>query len=391
MFIISRSTCSIWMLSAFLVTVLAAGPPASAGGRRCLCEEHLQKLSSAQVPQELRLSGAMPEVVAAFDIGDRGVAALDFAGSGETLVVAEAGPERRGEGAAGRVLLFDLTGTAPRLAGELEATADYVASLGVSPLTGRWLATGSVRWDQQLKLFAKEEQGFRLVQTQSAFSEFWLRSLAFSPNEHSLATVSRDSTGSVQLWDLSGDGLKPGKVLPSPAGAASAIAYSLDGKFLAGGIGSGHRQPSDGQLFIWDVSGPNPRIAFLIPSLSDKPADVTAIVWLQGSSDTADRTLVAANQDGRIEFAHVTDAGRVDRIGGASERGGVRSMRGVDGQRFVTSADDGTVALWSARGERQTEWKFGHGPAVLAVAPSGVHVAIGLGNGTVYVVKLSVQ
>jgi WD40 repeat protein len=357
-----------------------------AGGRACACDELLKRLSGVAIPTELRPIHPTPEVVAAFDIGERGVTALKFLGDGETLVVAEAGPARRGD-VAGRVLLYDLTGTEPRQTGSLDAGTDHAGSAAVSPKTGLWLATGSVRWDQRLSLFRKNDSGLQLVMSVPDFSDWWLRSLAFSPDERRLATVSGEPSGPVQLWEVSDEGLTNNLNLPGPTGPASAMSFSLDGRFLVAGTGSGHRKPGDGQLIMWDLSKDQPQVTFLTQPAPDKrkPADIMALAW-----HAVGENLVAGDQDGRVMFHHVTSDGRLEPLDEAvGHQRGVRSLECVDGQRTLSSGNDGALILWSAAGERLHQWRVGDSGVVLAVAPSGRHVAVGLANGVVYLMRLT--
>src|SRR4051812_41432623 len=101
------------LLSAYLGSFWFS-TPICAGGRECVGREHLQNLDPKHIPPDLGPSPSIPEVIAAFDIGDRPVTAVEFIGDGERLVVAESGPLRRGAGPAGRVMIYDLTGEVPR-------------------------------------------------------------------------------------------------------------------------------------------------------------------------------------------------------------------------------------------------------------------------------------
>src|SRR5207248_4487052 len=102
------------LLPAVLWALFGSAPSAVAGGRICACEEHLSRLDPQLVPGDLRPGEKLPEVIAAFKMGDRPVTSLEFLGMGATLAVAEFGPTRRGEGTAGSMLIFDLKGKAPR-------------------------------------------------------------------------------------------------------------------------------------------------------------------------------------------------------------------------------------------------------------------------------------
>jgi WD40 repeat protein len=153
---------------------------------------------------------------------------------------------------------------------------------------------------------------------------------------------------------------------------------------LAAGLGSGHRHPNDGQVLLWDVSKA-PRLAHQ-SSISSKPenrSDVMALAWIDSS------TLATGDQEGFLQFHHISDSGRLERLVEKSAHArGVRSISAVADERVMSSGNDGVVALWSSSGKLRRQWNLGTEPALLAVAPSGLHVAVGFANGTVYILKL---
>ncbi len=402
-----------WMLLAAAVALMALNAAwfasrAEAGGRRCFCEVLLQKLDPSRVPADLLPDQRIPEIVAAFDIGDRAVSAVAFAGDGERLVIAEAGPPRRGGSPPGRVLLYDLTGASPRPSGSLNATNDAVGSLAVSPATGQVLATGGVRWDQTLTLWRRAGEEWQPAQSVADFSDWWHRSLAFSGDGTMLATVSgsgdldegRDrprserttsgAAGPVQLWNVSPETgrLHRSQVLPGIPWAASALAFSPNQRFLAVGLGSGHRHPDDGQVLLWDLSASPPRLVHQShpgdSSRHAEPRDITTVAWTEDG-----RTLVCGDQDGHLYFSRVAVDGRLEPAATVfAHQRGVRSVVVTKEGNVLSSGNDGTVMTWNSSGERMSHWRFGDDAAVLAVALTGRHFAVGLADGRVYVLRV---
>jgi WD40 repeat protein len=346
--------------------------------------------------------------VAAFDIGDRAVSAVAFAGDGETLVVAEAGPPRRGGSPPGRVLLYDLTGAGPRPSGSLAATNDAIGSLAASPATAV-LATGGVRWDRTLTLWRRAGAEWQPVQSVPDFSDWWHRSLAFSGDGTMLATVggsdgperagddrsrsertTSEAAGPVQLWRVSEatGKLQPAHVLPGMPWAASALAFSPNQRFLAAGLGSGHRHPEDGQVLVWDLSASPPRLVHQShpgdSSHHAEPCDITTLAWTEDG-----RTLVCGDQGGHLCFSRVAVDGRLEPVGTVfAHQRGVRSVVAAKEGNVVSSGNDGTVITWNSGGERVSHWRFGDATAVLAVALTGRHFAVGLADGRVYVLRV---
>ncbi|HVX12021.1 MAG TPA: WD40 repeat domain-containing protein [Pirellulales bacterium] len=353
----------------------------------------MSRLSADEIPSRLQISRPTPEVVAGIDFGDRPITALAFARFGAELIVAEGGPPQRDAGAPGRLVFYDLTGKAPR---ELEQqlpqpTQDMIGSFALlSDDEDDWLVGGGQRWDQSLKLWRRTGNTWRQVQSIADFSPWWHRSLQFSRQRSDLATVSGDSAGPVRLWRLNRQQqrLEPRAVLKGPDWAASALAFSDDGHFLAAGLGSGHHAPNDGQIFIWDLFAEPSRLVAEVSANSSTDIsasnDVTALAWLDG-----DHILVSGNQQGELNLWRKGEDGKLlHTVQLAGHSRSVRSIIPLASHRFLTAGDDGHIKLWSNSGEERREWQFGKaGSVVLAGAISGHHFAAGLSSGRVYVVN----
>jgi WD40 repeat protein len=348
----------------------------------------LSRLSASEIPASLRISRPTPDVIAGIKIGERPITALAFANDGAQLIVAEDGPAQRGMGAPGRLLIYELTGAAPRqLAPKLaQPTQDMIGSLAVlSDDEEDWLVGGGLRWDQSVKLWRRTGTTWRQVQSIADFSQWWHRSLQFSPQSSALASVSGDPTGPVRLWHLNRERqqLEPGGVLTGTSWAVSALGFSHDGHYLAAGLGSGHHAPTDGQVLVWDLSAHPPRL--IAEASVNSSRDVTALAWLMGND-----VLVSGDQTGKLCIWRKDGDGKLLRsleLKGHSRT--VRSIIPLANECFLSGGDDGRIKLWSNDGVQRHEWQFDNaGSTVLAGAISGHHFAAGLSDGRVYVIDI---
>jgi WD40 repeat protein len=210
------------------------------------------------------------------------------------------------------------------------------------------------------------------------FSDWWVKTAVVSPDGKNLATGSEG----VRLWSLKDGKLRHEQTLPGTTWAVSAIAFSPDGKRLVAGTGSGHFDPKDGQLLVWSL-GKSPKV--VARAAVAKAKDVTAVVVQRSGR------IITADQTGKLVFWTPGTSGELVRAKELHAHGrGVRSLLSIRGGRLISTGNDGTVALWNAEtGRLLKRWTFHTTAAVATVAPSGRHVAVGLGDGRVYVLRLS--
>jgi WD40 repeat protein len=171
----------------------------------------------------------------------------------------------------------------------------------------------------------------------------------------------------------------------------SAVTFSPDGRFLAAGLGSGHLHPNDGRLLVWDISRTPAKLvseASVVAKEAKESYDVTGVV-----SSRDGKTLISADQHGVLRTWSVDEHGHIaakQTIQAHRERGGIQSLALFLDNCVVSSGYDGFVNVWDVKtGKALRHWSFGHGAAtVLTVAPSRKHLAVGLSNGAVYILRL---
>ena len=356
---------------------LTSVPSAQAGGVACRCEFLLSKLDPTLIPEELQGTRLPDEAIAAIRNGQRPITALAFLKYGQILAVAEGGPQQKGEGPAGRVRLYDLSGTSPKSLESLDVTTDYVSAFATHPHHPDQLIAASVRWDQRLQSWTQMDEKWVRQSEIGDFSDWWIKTATFSPDGMTLAAGS----DGVRLLGIQEGKLRLEQALPGTSWAVSAIAFSHDGKQLMAGTGSAHFAPEDGELLVWSLEKSPPAV---IARASVAKGDVSAIASLRTGQ------IITADQTGKLVFWTLSQAGELNRVREihAHEKG-VRSIYSVLGNRLISTGNDGTVALWDAEtGQLLKRWTFQTNAAIATVAPSGKHVAVGLADGRVYVMHL---
>jgi WD40 repeat protein len=267
-------------------------------------------------------------------------------------------------GVDGQVCLWDLEsqpGAASAPARQLGEHRSHVWAVTFSP-DGRLLASGStdgrvILWD---------------VATGGIVREFLpgsISTLAFSPDGETFAAGGEN--GLVHSWAVkTGQRKEP---LRSHVGAVHAVAFSPDGRWLAtGGL--------DGTIPLIDrASGERVhtfRVSLPVTNLAFSP----------------DSQSLAATTDGPGPSVRLWDlTTRAPRTAAGHTKRVVGLAYHPAGHRIATGSQDGTARLWevSPGAEPGRVFDFHHtGPAqAVAFSPSGRHLAVGLGNGMIAIIR----
>jgi WD40 repeat protein len=188
-----------------------------------------------------------------------------------------------------------------------------------------------------------------------------VRSLAFSPDERTLAAVAN---GVLSLWAVP-DG-RPFPALPGEAKYGGAITFSADGRVLAAGL-------RDGTIEMWGIPDGQ-----LLGRLEGHSGPVECLAWAGDGS-----VLASGGQDREVRLWRAPDGRAPDVLGGHDAP--VTHLAIDPGGRVLASADeDGTVELWGLPGGGWRRTLLGGGRIHgLAVTPDGSLLAGGGADGTV--------
>jgi WD40 repeat protein/transcriptional regulator with XRE-family HTH domain len=196
-----------------------------------------------------------------------------------------------------------------------------------------------------------------------------VQALAFSPDEHILATGSWD--GTLKLWNLENRTLSGGQVsllwVGQHTGSIHRLVFTADGSLLASG-------GDDAAIRFWDVS-----TGKLLQTLSCQSSAVYALAW---SPDG--RMLASGSFDGSIHLWQTQRAETVP-LGTATHiltghSGPVWSVAfAPDGRTLASGSFDRTVKLWDVECFEERETLGEHTAPVNAVAwsPDGSLLASG--------------
>jgi WD40 repeat protein len=369
---------------AFLgVALLAVGASAAATDVRepSRSGSPMDALNREQIPPEARKT--MPRDVVAFVDGDpRPVAALAFTPDERSLVLAHLGGSKKGD-APGVIEVWRLDRAAPEEIAQLDAHRDWISSLAISP-NGKTLVSGGTRFDQSVHFWNLSGDKPRHAAALPSFSQWWHRSLVFSPDGKWLATVSGSERGPVQLWDIT-DITKPIKAGPVLAGLSwgvSAMAFTRDGRYLVAALGSGHHHPNDGTLLVWEKNDSNFALKSKIDGKGHEINDLAI------SPDG--QRLVAGYADGAIKLFGI-DAGTLQQKASLRDQGSPQRAIAFlpSGERFLSARQDGTVEEWETdRAKPARQWSFPTSLSSMVLSRSGRHAAIGLMDGRTAILKL---
>jgi WD40 repeat protein len=281
-------------------------------------------------------------------------------------------------GADNKVRLWDVSGTAPKVAADLHGYGSTVNVVAFSP-GGRILATGSndttVRLfnvsdprhpqeiaaaaghtggvdglafsrdgklmassgdDHTVRLWDMSDPGHPTTIAVLSGHTARVNAVSISPDAHTLASVSYDGTG--RLWDIS-DPRQP-RELPSPIrhdGGIRAVTFSGNGKFLA-------TAGNDNAVRVWDMSDlGNVRALSAVPH--DNQATAAAFspdnrIMATGSADTTVQLWDLANPAKPVRLAALT--GHTNAV--------ISLAFSPDGKSLASGSWDRTVRIWDLGG-----------------------------------------
>jgi WD40 repeat protein len=240
------------------------------------------------------------------------------------------------------------------------------------------------------------------------------RDLAFAPRGRLAALVAGDYT--VKLWDLDQD--RQAATFPAETrNGAFSVAFSLDGRRLAGMGSRDGKQLYEGVVTLWDFGTGKKHAEFTKVGIGSNASvlispDGNTVAWRTGGVlglwDTAtgkrraglldgdlhspvavafspdSRLLATGTGDGTVSLWDVT-TGDLRRGHLGAHTGGARAVAfAPDGKVLASAGGDRTVKLWDvASGDEVAEVRGHEGPVnCLAFAPGGTAFATGSDDGT---------
>ena len=188
--------------------------------------------------------------------------------------------------------------------------------------------------------------------------------LAFSPNGLWLASAAYDQTARIWDWHTG----KTLHVLEGHNAQVIAVAFSPDGKWLA-------TSGADRQVILWDAATGHP-----LRALRGHQNVVSGLAFSADSNQ-----LWSASLDNTLRLWDV-DSGSTRRIY-QGHAAGLTSVS-VQGNQVYTAAKDATVRRWSLLTPEQWVWETGGSPQTTAISPDGLHLALGMENGSLLLYSL---
>jgi WD40 repeat protein len=247
-----------------------------------------------------------------------------------------------------------------------------------------------------------------------------IRSIACAPSSRLVALALDALAGSVRLYDITEKTPVAGATLRGGRGAAAALAFSADGKLVAGGgedqnlrvwepgpgarsdaraVLPGHRQPitavaiapdglsaatgsADGTARVWTLSRIRPTQRAALPH----PAGVDAVAYLPDG-----KALVTACRDGRVRVWNLAALKPVVQTEFAGHAGGTRVLVVAAPDLLVGTGDGSAVTTWDLRtGKAEAVYEVPGGPGTcVALTGDGRYLARGTAGGTVGVFRVA--
>jgi WD40 repeat protein len=234
-----------------------------------------------------------------------------------------------------------------------------VKSIAFSP-DGRLLASGG--YDKTIKIW-DVATGNVLRTLVGHAGMIW--AVAFSPDGKHIASTSPDDK-TVRLWNLA-----TGDQSLSLTADAGTIAFSPDGKLLAGGRAA--------MIQLWDLATGKELRALVDQPLPRNPGSPGSIIWSIAFSPDGS-LLASGNQDKKITLWDIT-TGKVLRTL-VGHKDAIRSVAfSPNGKILASGGQDGAVKLWEASSGKDLALTTGHALGMTPVfSPDGKILASGAGE-----------